>query len=173
MPDPSQDFWGATDVAFAENGRIFVADGYCNARVIEFDSTGRRIRQWGRRGSGPGEFNVVHAIAVGPQGNLYVADRENGRVQWFDLDGRFLGEWKYGGQLYNVAFTPSGDMYVSTHSKGVSLDVEFNVVKVNPATGKMLGRFEVRSHELSVGPDGTLLPATRSGRLLMLRPRRQ
>ena len=172
VPDPSRDFCGATDVAFASNGRIFVTDGYCNARVIEYDSTGRKVTQWGRPGTGPGEFNVVHAIAVGPHGNLYVADRENGRLQWFDLDGKFLGQWKFGGQLYNVAFNAAGEMYVSTHPKGVSLDDEFSVVKVDPATGKMLGRIQVRSHELAIGPDGSLLPATRSGQLLLFRPRR-
>jgi outer membrane protein assembly factor BamB len=115
---------------------------------------------------------VVDAIAVGPQGNLYIADRENGRLQWFDLDGKFLGQWKYGGQLYNVAFNAAGEMYVSTHPKGISLDDEFNVVKVDPATGKMLGRLQVRSHLLAIGPDGTLFPATRSGQLLLLQPRR-
>jgi DNA-binding beta-propeller fold protein YncE len=172
VPDPATAFCGATDIAFAANGRMFVTDGYCNARVIEYDSTGRRVRQWGRPGTGPGEFNVVHAIAVGPQGNLYIADRENGRLQWFDLDGKFLGQWKYGGQLYNVAFNGAGEMYVSTHPKGVSLDEEFNVVKVDPATGKMLARVQVRSHELAVGPDGSLFPATRSGQLLLFRPRR-
>jgi len=114
----------------------------------------------------------VHAIVIGPQGNLYIADRENGRVQWFDLDGKFLGEWRYGGQLYNVAFNGTGDMYVSTHPKGVSLDEEFDVVKVDPATGKMDGRVQVRSHELAIGPDGSLFPATRSGQLLLFRPRR-
>jgi DNA-binding beta-propeller fold protein YncE len=172
VPDPARDFCGATDVAFAPNGRAFVTDGYCNARVIEYDSTGRKVRQWGRPGTGPGEFNVVHAIVVGPQGNLYIADRENGRLQWFDLDGKFLGQWKFGGQLYNVAFNAAGEMYVSTHPKGVSLDEEFDVVNVDPATGKMLGRVQVRSHELAIGPDGSLFPATRSGQLLLFRPRR-
>jgi len=171
VPDPAQEFCGATDVAFAPSGRMFVTDGYCNARVIEYDATGRKIRQWGRPGTGPGEFNVVHSIVVGPQGNLYIADRENGRVQWFDLDGNFLGQWKYGGQLYNVAFNAAGELYVSTHPKGVSLDDEFDVVKVDPATGRMLGRVQVRSHELAIGPDGSLFPATRSGQLLVFRPR--
>lgn len=171
VPDAARDFCGATDIAFAANGRIFVADGYCNARVIEYDSTGRKVRQWGRRGTGPGEFDVVHAIVVGPQGNLYVADRENGRLQWFTPDGAFLGQWKFGGQLYNVAFGTTGEMYVSTHPKDVSLDEEFDVVKVDPATGQLLGRFRVRSHELAIGPDGALFPATRSGQLLLFRPR--
>ena len=171
VPDPARDFCGATDVAFGANGRIFVADGYCNARVIEYDSTGRKVRQWGRPGTGPGEFDVVHAIAVGPQGNLYVADRENGRLQWFTPEGEFLGQWKFGGQLYNVAFGTTGEMYVSTHPKDVSFDEEFDVVKVDPATGQLLGRFRVRSHELAIGPDGALFPATRSGQLLLFRPR--
>lgn len=172
IPDKSREFCGATDIAFARNGHLFVSDGYCNGRVIEYDATGKKISQWGKRGTGPGEFNVVHGIAIGPDGNVYVADRENGRLQRFDQKGKFLGEWKYGGQLYNVAFGPDGSLFVSTHSKGVSLDVEFNVVKLDPASGNMLGQFPVRSHELAVGPDGTILPATRSSQLLMYRPRK-
>jgi len=172
VPDPSREFCGATDVAFARNGHLFVSDGYCNGRVLEYDASGRKLHEWGKKGTAPGEFNTVHAIAIGPQGEVYVADRENGRLQRFDQQGKFLGEWKYGGQLYNVAFGPAGELFVSTHSKGVSLDTEFNVVKIDSATGKMLARFEVRAHELAVAPDGTLLPATRSEQLLLFRPRR-
>ncbi len=172
VPDPSQEFCGATDIAFAKNGHVFVADGYCNARVIEYDAEGRKVREWGKPGAGPGEFNVVHAIAVGPQGNVYVADRENGRVQWFSPKGEFLGQWTYGGQLYTVAFSQAGDLYVATHPKGVSLDTEFNVVKIDPTSGRMLGRFEVRAHELAVAFDGALLPATRGSQLLLFRLRK-
>jgi len=171
VPDPSRDFCGATDVAFAPNGHVFVADGYCNARVIEYDAGGRKVRAWGKRGSGPGEFQVVHAIAVGPQGHVYVADRENGRLQWFDPQGTFLGQWSYGGQLFTVAFSPAGDLYVSTHPKRVSWDTAFIVLKIDPASGTRLGRVEVRAHELTIAPDGTLLPATLSSQLLVLRLR--
>jgi DNA-binding beta-propeller fold protein YncE len=171
VPDPSRDFCGATDVAFAPNGHVFVADGYCNARVIEYDAGGRKVRAWGKRGSGPGEFQVVHAIAVGPQGHVYVADRENGRLQWFDPQGTFLGQWSYGGQLFTVAFSPAGDLYVSTHPKRVSWDTAFTVLKIDPASGTRLGRVEVRAHELTIAPDGTLLPATLSSQLLVLRLR--
>jgi hypothetical protein len=79
--------------------------------------------------------------------------------------------WKFGGQLYNVAFGTTGEMYVSTHPKDVSLDEEFDFVKVDPATGQLLGRFRARSHELEIGPDGALFPATRSGQLRLFRPR--
>jgi DNA-binding beta-propeller fold protein YncE len=171
VPDKTRDFCGATDIAFAKSGHVFVSDGYCNARVIEYDAGGKKVREWGKHGTGPGEFNTVHSIAVGPQGNLYVADRENGRVQWFDQNGKFLGEWKFGGQVYTVAFSQTGEFYAATHPKGVSLDEDFNVVKIDLASGKILGKFGVRSHELAVGPDGTLLPATRSSQLVLLRLR--
>src|SRR5262245_56393172 len=95
VPDATRDFCGATDIAFAQNGHVFVSDGYCNARVIEYDAMGKKIKQWGKKGTGPGEFNTVHSIAMGPDNNLYVADRENGRLQKFDQSGKFLGEWKY------------------------------------------------------------------------------
>lgn len=172
VPDPTQDSCGATDIAFPKNGHVLVTDGYCNARVIEYDTTGKKLREWGKHGTGPGEFDVVHSIAIGPQGNLYLADRENGRLQWFDPRGKFLGEWKYGGQFYTVAFSPKGEFYAATHPKGVSLDEEFHVVKIDLATGKLLGKLAVRSHELDVAPDGTLLPATRGSQLVLLKPRK-
>lgn len=172
VPDSSVDFCGATDVAFAQNGHVFVSDGYCNARIIEYDARGKKLREWGKHGSGSGEFDVVHAIAISPKGDVYVADRENGRVQWFDQKGKFLGQWTYGGQLYTVAFSKGGELYVSTHPKGVSLDEESNVVKIDPSDGKMLGRFEVRAHELSIAPNGVLLPATRSSKLLLFQLRK-
>ena len=119
VPDSTRDFCGASDIAFGPGGRVFVADGYCNARVIEYDALGKQVRQWGRPGTGPGEFNVVHGLAVGPQGFLYVADRENGRVQWFTLEGKFLGQWKFGGQLFSVAFGPGGRLH--PEAKGTAM----------------------------------------------------
>jgi DNA-binding beta-propeller fold protein YncE len=173
IPDPEAGFCGATDVAFSPtgNGHIYVSDGYCNGRVIEYDGSGQKVREWGSRGSGPGQFDLVHGIAIGPDRNIYVADRENGRLQWFDLQGSFLGERKYGGQFYNVTFDAAGQLWASVHPKGVSLDEEFSVVKLDLATGRILGRIDVRSHELGIGPDGTILPATRSGLLVVFRPR--
>jgi len=112
---------------------------------------------------------VAHPI--GTKGQLYVADRDNGRLQWFDQRGKFLGEWKYGGQFWAVAFSRTGEFYAATHPKGVALDSEFNVVKIDLASGKIIGKFEVRSHELAVAPDGTLLPGTRSSQLVLLKPR--
>lgn len=86
-------FWKPTDVAVTPDGDIFVADGYGNARVAHFDSQGRFVKQWGRMGTAPGEFSLVHSIARDSQGRLYVADRNNARVQVFNEEGELLDVW--------------------------------------------------------------------------------
>jgi DNA-binding beta-propeller fold protein YncE len=172
IPNASAAFCGATDIAFAENGHLFVTDGYCNARILEYDASGKKLNEWGSPGSGPGEFKLIHSIAIGPQGNLYVADRENGRIQWFDQKGLFLGQWKYGGQLHSLAFNKSGDLYAVLHPKGAPPEKESYLVKIDHSNGLLLGKYPVRSHELGIADDGTLLPATRSEELLLLKPER-
>ena len=86
------------DVAIAPNGDIFVSDGHTpgmgNARVVKFSKDGRFIKQWGKHGSGPGEFEVPHALAFDSQGRLFVGDRANNRIQIFDQEGNFLEQWK-------------------------------------------------------------------------------
>ena len=75
-------------------GDIYVADGYGNARIVQFDRSGKYVREWGELGHKPGQFSIPHAIAVDSKGRLYVADRNNVRVQVFDPTGRFLAEWR-------------------------------------------------------------------------------
>ena len=174
VPDPRADFCSVTDVAFSPRrpGHVFIADGYCNGRVLEYDAQGKKVNEFGGgHGSGPGQFNNAHGIALGPDGNLWVADRENGRVQWFDLDGKLLGERKYGGQFYNIVFDPKGEMWAEVHPKGVPLEQDGNVVHFDWKTGKMLGRVPTRAHQLSVGYDGTIYPATRDEHLILYRPK--
>jgi len=170
VPDPTREFCGATDIAFARNGHLFVTDGYCNARILEYSADGKKLNEWGSHGSGPGQFNLVHSIAIGPDGNVYVADRENGRIQWFSQSGKYLGEWDYGGQLHSLAFSKNGDLYIVLHPKEAPPEKESYVVKIDPSNGNPLGKFPVRSHELSIAADGVLLPATRSSQLLLLAP---
>lgn len=79
-----------TDIAIAADGSLYVSDGYGNSRVMQFSANGTFIRQWGHKGDGPGEFNVPHALSLDTAGNLYVADRENKRIQVFDARGNFL-----------------------------------------------------------------------------------
>jgi len=82
------------DMAIGPNGDVYVADGYGNARVIVFDKSGKCVREWGELGHGPGQFSIVHAIALDSKGRLYVADRNNVRIQVFTTDGKYLEEWR-------------------------------------------------------------------------------
>jgi sugar lactone lactonase YvrE len=90
------------DVVIAGNGDVFVAQGHTpgaegDARVLKFDKAGKFIKSWGGKGSGPGQFQVAHGIAIDAKGLLWVADRENQRIQLFDQDGTFVREVKYKG----------------------------------------------------------------------------
>lgn len=82
-----------TNLALAPSGDMYVSDGYGNARVHRFSRAGRLLHSWGEPGSGPGQFHVPHGLAVDQGGIVYVADRENSRIQRFSADGAFLGEW--------------------------------------------------------------------------------
>jgi DNA-binding beta-propeller fold protein YncE len=170
VPDQTRNFCGATDIGFAGKGHIFVTDGYCNARIIEYDAAGKKVREWGKHGHAPSQFSVVHSIAVSRNGTLYIADRENGRLQRFNEGGELLGEWQYGGQFYAVALSRKGELYAAIHPKDVSLDREFHVVKIDLRNGKIVGKVEIRSHQLAVAPDGSLLPATRGSEVVLLKP---
>jgi hypothetical protein len=99
------------DVAIAANGDIFVSEGHTSntgsARITKFDKNGKFIMQWGKHGSGPGEFEVPHALCFDSKGRLFVGDRGNSRVQVFDQNGKFLEEFTQFGK-------PSG-IYVDKH----------------------------------------------------------
>jgi len=102
-----------TDVAFGLNDDAFIADGYGNSRVVKVRrSTGQFLATWGRRGSGPGQFHTPHSIATDAAGLVYVADRENRRVQVFSPDGAYLREWGTGEKPFGLFVTPEQRMYI-------------------------------------------------------------
>ena len=72
---------------------IYVSDGYCNARVHKYSPDGKLLLSWGEPGTEPGQFNIVHNICTDKDGYVYVADRENHRVQVFDANGKFETQW--------------------------------------------------------------------------------
>ena len=93
IQDSAPPFNFPTNVALASDGSIYVSDGYGNARVHKFSPEGELLLSWGEPGSGPGQFNVPHGIAIDRQDKVYVADRENSRIQIFTSDGELLTEW--------------------------------------------------------------------------------
>ncbi len=91
-PFPAVDgmFRQVTDVTWDPAGNTYISDGYINSRVAKVDKDGTWLKSWGEPGDGPGQFNTPHSIAADAQGNIYVADRGNRRIQVFDTDGKFL-----------------------------------------------------------------------------------
>jgi len=82
-----------TNLALAADGAMFISDGYGNARIHVFSADGRLLRSWGEPGNGPGQFHLPHGIAIDRTGTVYVADRENSRVQLFTPAGEFVAAW--------------------------------------------------------------------------------
>jgi hypothetical protein len=158
QPEPCNRFCSTTDIAFAPNGRIFIADGYRNARILEYNFQGKRVREWGSAGTGPGQFRLPHSIQIDREGMVYVADRENGRIQKFDLDGRYRGEWSQYGKTFGL--TVAGDaLWLSTIPRGPNA-VPGWLILLNRRTGKALGYVESEgNHGMAVLPNGELLSA--------------
>jgi NHL repeat len=105
-----------SDVVTAPNGDIFVADGHggmSNARIMKFSKDGKFIKTWGKKGTGPGEFDTPHSLAMDSSGRLFVADRGNSRIQIFDQDGKFLAEWKQFGRPSGVFIDKKDILYAA------------------------------------------------------------
>jgi len=141
---------GTTDLTFGPNGRLFISDGYGNARILEYTAEGKRLKVWGGAGTGPGQFNIPHGIAY--QGNtVYVADRGNSRVQRFDLDGRYLGEWTNLGRPFALKVS-GGALWVST------MFAKPTILKIDLVNGKVLGQIEAPGpHSIDVSDSGEVV----------------
>jgi DNA-binding beta-propeller fold protein YncE len=132
---------GTADIAFGPGGRIFIADGYGNARILEYNAAGQRVKQWGTAGTGPGQFNLPHGLVL-RDGVIYVADRQNGRIQQFDLEGKYLGEWNHLGKTFSITAGPDGNLWLGTHARNVINEAPGWLVNVDRNTGKVLGYVE-------------------------------
>lgn len=119
LGNDSSHFALPTDVAVSPDGSFYVSDGYGNSRVVKFSEDGSFLFEWGKngpdrelnRGNKEGEFDIPHGIDLDKNGNVFVADRENNRIQKFDAEGNFLTTWqnKLTDQLYSVAIDYKND----------------------------------------------------------------
>jgi sugar lactone lactonase YvrE len=116
-------FYAPNDVVTAPNGDIFVAEGHGagNNRVLKFDKTGKVIKEWGKLGTAPGEFDQPHCLAFDSQGRLFVGDRNNNRIQIFDQNGTFIEEWKQYSRPSGIYIDKNDMIYVAdSESESVS-----------------------------------------------------
>lgn len=130
-----------TDVAWDAAGNIFVSDGYGNSRVAKFDKNGMFIKSWGSKGTGPGQFDLLHTIAVDPQGNVYVGDRSNKRIQVFDNDGNFKTQYTNVGAPYAICISSGAHPYLYTSNSNPSTSMDNGEIYKMELDGRILGKF--------------------------------
>ncbi len=148
------------DVAFAKNGDIYVADGYGNSRVVKFDRDGNYIKAWGKFGTGVGEFNLPHSVAVDAQGQVYVGDRENQRIQIFDSEGNFIKQWTGVGYPYGLLITADQHIWMTDggYDRIVELDQNGKIVGALGDPGHKPGQM-AWAHFMAMGADQTIYVA--------------
>ena len=169
-----------TDIAFARTGRdnytgdFYVSDGYGNSRVVKFDKTGKYLMDWGKPGSGPGEFHTPHSVGVDSKGRVYVSDRENNRIQIFTANGEFLKQWTHLGATQGIFITPDDNMWVITHRNNVE-NITYDtlagrLMHIDLETGKVLGAMESPGHEINVASDGNIYIGSLTGNVFQWYP---
>jgi DNA-binding beta-propeller fold protein YncE len=163
-----------TDIAFARNGDFYVSDGYGNTRVVKFAADGRYLKAWGERGTGPGQFNTPHSIAVDSKGLVYVSDRENNRIQIFDANGEFLKQWRHLGATQNIFITPKDEMWIITHRDNIE-NITYDtlagrIMKIDLASGKILGAMESPGHWLHAAPTSEIFIGSLTGNVFRWYP---
>ena len=158
-----------TDVAIGLAGEIFVLVGHGRGepRVLKFDSGGTLMTSWGSPGTGPGQFDIPHSIVVDDEGLVYIADRQNRRVQIFDGGGTYIKEWKYKGLPCGLYIAPDRQLYMVSGFAGeiLRLDENGKPIGATGQPGKGLGEFG-EAHYMTMGPQGEIYVAdTVSARL--------
>jgi DNA-binding beta-propeller fold protein YncE len=150
-------FYKPADVAFGKKEESFVTDGYGNSRVVKFDRKGGFLKAWGRFGSDPGEFNLPHSIVTDDKGRVYVADRENKRIQIFDSEGNFLTQWTGMGYPYGLALSRDQHIWMADggYDRIIELDPHGKILGALGEPGHAAGQL-AGAHFLAVGDDRKL-----------------
>jgi DNA-binding beta-propeller fold protein YncE len=121
-----------THTALSPQGDIYVSDGYGNARVHKYSPDGKLLFSWGQPGTDPGEFNIVHNICCDEDGWVYVADRENHRIQVFDGKGKFETHWHNMHRPCGLCMTRGKNPIAYIGESGPSMSVNVNSPGIGP-----------------------------------------
>ena len=113
-------FFQPTDVLVAPNGEIFISEGHGgdNARILKFTKDGKPIKTFGTKGTGPGEFDLPHTLAMDSKGRLFVGDRNNNRIQIFDQNGAFIDQWLQFSRPSGLFIDKQDNIYVVDSESG-------------------------------------------------------
>lgn len=159
--DSQNAFNEPTGITFAPNGDFFISDGYVNSRVIKFNHDGEYLAHWGTKGTGDGEFNLVHDVTLDSRGRLYVADRSNSRVQIFDTSGKYLGKWTDVGQPWGLIYAPKENaiyMCDGLNNRIVKLNLDGEIQGVLGSYGKAPGKLDF-AHSIAIDSTGAIYVA--------------
>jgi DNA-binding beta-propeller fold protein YncE len=139
------------------SGDIFVLEGHGKAesRVLKFDKDGNFLKTWGGTGKGPGEFDLPHSLVFDAQGLLYIADRNNARIQVFDADGAYIRESSHPGTPCGLFMSAENQIWLAHGHTGqiMKLDLNGNVLgaMAGAGPGKALGKYG-EAHYIAVSP---------------------
>ena len=160
-------FDGISDVAVADNGDIFVADGHINNRVVKYAPDGTFLMAWGQTGTGPGDFNQPHSIALDSQGRVFVADRNNNRVQVFDQEGGFIDAWTQFGRPSGIHVSADDTLYVadSQSTEEINPGFEMGIYFGSAVSGSVEGFIgDILTESVANTPEGNLFSGLVAGR---------
>ena len=148
-----------TDLTINAAGEVFVLVGHGRGepRLVKFDRTGKLMTSWGGPGTGPGKFDTPHSIVVDQAGLLYVADRQNRRVQIFDDEGTYIKEWAFKGLPCGLHLHNDQQMYLASGFAGeiLRLDENGKALGRTGQPGKGLGEFG-EAHYMTMAPNGDI-----------------
>jgi len=156
-------FHRCTHTALSPRGDIYVSDGYGNARIHQYSPDGKLLKSWGQPGTGPGEFNLPHNLCCDPDGWIYVADRENHRVQVFDGNGNYETEWHNLHRPCGMVMEAKRQPLCYIGEIGPTLPINRDVPNLGPRIsivdheGKLLSRFGA-AHAGFERPDQFIAP---------------
>ena len=160
--DSTDAFNGASDVAMAENGDIFVSDGEGqNTRIVKFSKDGTFMKSWGTKGAGPGQLQTPHAIFIDSRGRVWVGDRGNKRLQIFDQDGKFLDQM--------TQFGTPASLFIQGDMLYVAAPAPENRVTIGTTDGKVLETIDGLDapHGIAVDAGGAIYVAQSGGKAIV------
>ncbi len=139
-----QPFNRPTKVGFdPKTGDLYISDGYGNAKVHKFSGDGRRLFSWGAYGTDPGQFNLVHSVCTDSAGKVYIADRENHRIQIFDDQGAYLSQWN---NLHRPCglHIEGGLVYIAQSAASLTVNIDYPnlgaCVSIHDLAGRRLAK---------------------------------